>query len=206
MTNDQILENLTYASTLAREGAETPLLGGRIGLMWGILLSVTLTAQWAILSGLVQIPPTNLFYLWLGFALVGGVGSAVMGRQIEKKDGAQSTANRVEKHVWTMFSVMLMALFVGVVLSMLVGQGTYTLFGVIVAVAFAGQGLAYGVVALMSDTKWLQLVSAASFVTAAISMALYGDVLVYLVGGIASLVTIVVPSVVTLQGEPRHDG
>ena len=77
MTNDQILDDLNYASALAREGASAPLVGGRIGLMWGCLLSITLTLQWAILSQALNLPLQTLFYVWFAFAAIGGTGIAV---------------------------------------------------------------------------------------------------------------------------------
>lgn len=203
MTTDQILDDLTYASKLAREGAETPLLGGRIGLMWGVLLSAIFTVQWAILSGVLAMPASNLGYFWAAFAIIGGIGSAVMGRKIEEKDGARSTANRVEKFVWIMFSAMMGSLFVGVILNILLSGGGVGLFSLMVVFGFAGQGFAYGVVSLVSDIKWLRLVSVASFATAAVSFALYDNVLIYLVGGVASIFTIVVPSLLTMKAEPQ---
>jgi len=89
---------------LAKDGASTPLLGGRIGLMWGFLLALVFFGQWAILTKTLNIPPNNIGFLWLAFAIIGSIGSAVMGHKIDQKPGANSVANRIETYVWIMFS------------------------------------------------------------------------------------------------------
>lgn len=204
MTNDQILDDLNYASTLAREGASTPLVGGRIGLMWGCLLSITLTLQWAVLSQTLDVPVQNLLYLWFAFAVIGGAGSAVMGREVDKFDGAQSVSNRVEKYVWTTYSAMMAIMFAGVLLDVLLFGADTTHYNLIVIVAFAGQGLAYGVVAQMSKARWLYAASLASFITASLCVAVYDQTVLYLVGGVACVFTIVIPSLISIKNE-QHD-
>ena len=204
MTKNQILDDLTYASTLAREGATSPLLGGRIGLMWGILLSVVLTLQWAILSQVISLPYESLLYIWIACVVTGSVGSMVMGRKIDGLDGARSAANRVEKYVWIMFSAMMGSLFAGVLLNIHFTGGKTGLYGLLVIVGFAGQGLAYGVVALMSKANWLRAASFASFFVSALCFAVYGRVLLYLIGGLACLCIIVIPSLISIKKESRY--
>ncbi|UTW56238.1 hypothetical protein [Kordiimonas sp. SCSIO 12610] len=204
MNKEQLLNDLDFAASLAKDGANTPLLGGRIGLMWGILLSITFIAQWAILSGTLPIDPKNLLFLWIGFALVGSGGSLILNRQIADVDGARSTINRVEKYVWMMFAMMINTIFVGLILNIAFFDGTPIVFGFMVAAGFAGQGLAYGLVAIIADIKWLKLVSLMSFIMAATCFALYNTILVYLIGGIASLITIVVPSLYCMKAEQTN--
>lgn len=42
MSSQQAIDNLNYATDLAKAGQQAPLVGGPIGLMWGLLLTVTL--------------------------------------------------------------------------------------------------------------------------------------------------------------------
>lgn len=204
MTNDQILDDLDYASALAREGASAPLVGGKIGLMWGCLLSVTFTMQWAIMTQTIELPPVTLFYLWGCFSIIGGLGCVVLGRESESLDGAQSVSNRIEKYVWVMFAVMMGTLGLGILVNTLFLGGDPLLFNLMVVVAFAGNGLAYGVIALMSNARWLFAASCASFVTAFIGLTVYQDPLLYLVGGIACIFTIVMPSLISIKNQ-QHD-
>lgn len=150
MTNKQTLDDLTYLRDMASAGENAPLIGGSIGLMWGVLLTAIFTVQWAILSGAANIDPKNLLFFWLAFAIIGGAGSAILGRRMEQKPGARSTANQVDSAIWIMFAGMMGTLFIGVMLSNLLGSSTPALFDFIVIAGFAGQGMAYGTVAKIS--------------------------------------------------------
>ncbi len=199
MTNETILKDLEYASNLAKEGENAPLVGGPIGLLWGILLTLVFFVQWGVLSGTFGIAEQNLIFAWIAFAVIGGVGSTLLGRRINKKPGANSAANRVEQYVWVMFSGMMGTLFLGIILNMIFGEGTYQLFDLVMIVGFAGQGLAYGVVAKMSKINLLHIASFLGFTASAICFAFFGTVEVYLIGAIATLFTIIMPSVLLMK-------
>lgn len=199
MSNETLLNDLEYASALAKEGENAPLVGGPIGLMWGILLTLTFFIQWGVLSGTFGVSQDKLIYLWLAFAIIGGAGSTILGRRVAQQPGANSTANRVEQYVWIMFSGMMATLFIGVVLNMLLSGGSYKLFDFILIVGFAGQGLAYGVVAKMSKITILHAASFAGFTASALCFAFYGYVTIYLIGAIATLFTIIAPSALLMN-------
>ena len=65
MTKEQIIADLDYASAIARDGATTPLLGGPIGLMWGILISAALMGMWAILTRIINVPYNAIWIICL---------------------------------------------------------------------------------------------------------------------------------------------
>lgn len=208
MTNENIigtkdksalLSDLDYASRIAKEGENAPLVGGPIGLLWGVLLTLVFFMQWGVLSGTFGLPEQSLLFVWIAFAVIGGGGSAYIGRKLEEKPGANSVANRVEQYVWIMFSAMLGTLFLGVVLNMVFNEGSYKLFDLIMIVGFAGQGLAYGVVAKMSKMKIMHIASFLGFTASAVCFAFYGQVDVYLIAAIASIFTIIMPSVLYMK-------
>jgi len=204
MTKDQILADLDYASALAKDGATTPLLGGRIGLMWGILLALVFFGQWAILSNTVDIPEKNIAFLWIAFALIGGTGSAVMGRKIDGKPGANSVANRVESYVWIMFAGYMATLFIGVILNMVFQKSNAQLFDYLVIAGFAGQGLAYGVVAKLTNLRWIHFASFASFAASAICFSMLGTINIYVAASIGAIITIIIPSLISLKKEAQN--
>ena len=82
---------------------------------------------------------------------------------------------------------------------MIFNDGTYQLFDLIMIVGFAGQGLAYGVVAKMSKIKVLHLASFFGFTASATCFAFYGQVEVYLIAAVATLFTIIMPSVLLMN-------
>jgi hypothetical protein len=201
MTSNQAIEDINYAANIAKSAKESPLVGGPFGLMWGVLLSITLGLHWAIINGEIATGPESLGYLWLAFAIVGGIGNAVLGFKVVKKPGVYSTANKVEQSVWIMFAVMMGSLFVGVICSMIFGSGTLALFDLVPIVGFGGQGLAYGVTARTSHYKWLYVAAAASFTASIICLTVFGQSYFYLVASICALITIVPPAIKTMRAE-----
>ncbi|MEP1229916.1 MAG: hypothetical protein ABJG88_04515 [Litorimonas sp.] len=197
------LDDLEYIKTLAQEGASTPLLGGRIGLMWGVLLSLTFFIQWGILSNTFDLPIQNLAYLWLAYSFIGVIGSIILGRKIDKKAGVNSVSNRVDNHIWILFSGMMATLFVGIMLNISFNDATVQLFDLMVVVGFAGQGMAYGLTAKMSHIKWMHIAAFACFTMSAICFSAYGSFHIYLIGAIGACITVIIPSVITIRNEPK---
>ena len=62
--------------------------------------------------------------------------------------------------------------------------------------AFAGQGIAYGVVAKLTKFKLLHLTSFASFTFSALAFLFVDKVEVYLLGAIGAFLTIVIPNLI----------
>lgn len=199
MTKEQILADLDYASSLAKDGANAPLLGGPIGLMWGVLLALVFFGQWAVLSQMLVIPHSNIGWMWLAFAIVGGAGSMILGRKADQKPGANSFANRVETYVWIMFAGFMGTLFIGVILNMLLQKSSPQAFDFLVIAGFAGQGLAYGVVAKLTKLGWIHAASFISFAASALCFSMLGDINIYLVAAIACIFTIIIPSLISIK-------
>ncbi len=196
---ETLMADLEDASRIAREGADTPLVGGPIGLMWGILLTATFAIHYMIITQALAISFSSLGFLWISFAVIGGIGSAVLGRKIGKKPGASSISNRVEHYVWIMFAAALGSLAVGILLNQILGTGNYELWTLVLIFGFAGQGLAYGVTAKLTGHGWLHFAAFSGFALAAITMSFYGDNIIYLIAAIGSIVTIIIPSILSIR-------
>jgi len=199
MTNQDVLDDLEHATRIAREGAETPLLGGPVGLLWGALLTITFAGQYLILERVLAMPDYSLAILWIGFAAIGGVGTALLSRRINSKPGATSAANRVESYVWIMFASLMASLAVGIILNQIFSGGDYRLWDFMVIVGFAGQGLAYGVVAKMMREQWIHLAALAGFIMSAVCFSAYGSNQLYLIAAIATIFTVILPSIRTMK-------
>ena len=105
MSSQQAIDNLNYATDLAKAGQQAPLVGGPIGLMWGLLLTVTLGTHWGIITGKLPFEIWHLGFLWVFFSIIGGVASAILSRTLKQKPSFHSTANQIEQSVWLMFSI-----------------------------------------------------------------------------------------------------
>ena len=200
MTNTEtLLADLEHASKIAKAGENTPLVGGPIGLMWGILITAVLGLHYLIMVQIIALPLQALNILWIGFAVLGGLGSAVLGRKLDKKTGTHSNANRVEQYVWMMFTAAMVSLAVGVILNLILGEGGYDLWAFILIVGFAGQGLAYGVVAKLTGHSWVHFAAFAGFTMAAITMSFYGQNIIYLIAALGTIVTVIIPSLLSMK-------
>ena len=97
--NEALMADLAEASRIAKTGEDMPLVGGPIGLMWGILITVMMAIQYLILTQTLALPFHSLNFFWLGFVALGCVGSVIFGLKIDKKPGANSIANKVEQYL-----------------------------------------------------------------------------------------------------------
>lgn len=196
---DTLLADLEHASRIARDGAETPLVGGPIGLMWGILMTLTFALHYLIITQILPLSEWWLAILWGSFAVLGGLGSALLGTKIDKKSGSSSLMNRIEQYVWIMFSAALVSLAVGVLLNLILNNGSFQLWTIVLIAGFAGQGLAYGVTAKLTGHGWLHYAAFSSFTLAAITMSFYNDSIVYLIASVGSVFSIIIPSLLSMK-------
>lgn len=196
---ETLMADLAEASRIAKSGEDAPLVGGPIGLMWGVLLTGVFAIHYMILERILALPEWSFAILWIGFAVVGGLGSAILGRKVGKSPGAYSTANRVESNIWMMFAAAMASLAVGVLLNIILAGGTHDLWTIILIVGFAGQGLAYGVVAKLTGHGWVHFAAFAGFTMAALTMSFYGQNVIYFIAAIGSVVTIIIPSLLSMK-------
>ena len=197
--SNALMANLEEASRIAKAGEDMPLVGGPIGLMWGILITSCLTIHYLIISQIIAVPFYTLNFLWIGFAILGGIGSAILGPKVDKKPGANSLANKVEQYVWIMFASAMASLAIGVILNLFLGKGGYQIWDFVLVAGFAGQGLAYGVIAKLTGRGWLHYAAFASFTMTAVTMSFYGQSVIYLIAAIASAFTIIIPSMLSMK-------
>ncbi len=196
---ETLMADLENASRIAKAGEDMPLVGGPIGLMWGILLTATFAIHYLILEQILALPAWSFALLWIAFAVIGGLGVMILGRKVDEKPGAASTANRVEKSVWIMFTAALGSVAVGILLNLILAGGTHELWTIILILGFAGQGLAYGVTAKLTGHGWLHFASFAGFTMAAVTMSFYGQNIIYLIAALGSVVTIILPSLLSMK-------
>lgn len=197
--SNALMANVEEASRIAKAGEDMPLVGGPIGLMWGILITSCLTIHYLIISQIIAVPFYTLNFLWIGFAILGGIGSAILGPKVDKKPGANSLANKVEQYVWIMFASAMASLAIGVILNLFLGKGGYQIWDFVLVAGFAGQGLAYGVIAKLTGRGWLHYAAFASFTMTAVTMSFYGQSVIYLIAAIASAFTIIIPSMLSMK-------
>lgn len=200
----QILDDLKYARELAEQGANTPLLGGRIGLMWGCLLVPTLLFHGLTLMEVVSVPKQYIGIVWLIFGISGGLLTFLLGRKLDDKAGANSAINKVEQATWTATALMLFGLAIGVAYSVIVFGKPYWLYDIILAVAFGTYVVNYYVLAKLSGLKRLYIPMLIGFALMVFMIINLGQPYIYVVAAIGVLFTAVIPALISLKHEPKN--
>lgn len=203
MTKSDILNDLDYVKTLAEEGRNAPLIGGRVGLWWGVLLCVTLFMHWLIVTDRVAVPEYILSVLWIGFALVGMAGSAVLKRTLHGKPGGQAANNRVAHALWTGTSFLLFLFGFAAGTSAGFGYNDFDIMNMMMPLAFGLYGLTGYVTAKISGESWLMFPAGAAFLIMVIALFMLSSANLFLLAIAGVIVTIIIPDTIHLRREPK---
>lgn len=209
MTKTEILDDLDYVKTLAEEGKNAPLLGGRLGIWWGVLLLITLFIHYLALKETGPIPIEMIGAAWMAFGVIGGIGTIIFRRGIDKKPGASSVNNRVANALWTGNTFLLFTYAISAGFSAglgrfdFLGSNNFFIMDTMTPIAFGLYGLTSYVLAKISGDKWQLIPGAISLAFVPISLFLLGTPELYLAAMAAIVCTIIIPGVITLRNEPK---
>ncbi len=204
MTKEQLLDDLKYASRIAEQGRYAPLLGGRIGLMWGCLLVPTLLIVGLTYMGRSGLSSNAIGVVWVIFGVIGGILTAVLSRSIGKKPGVTSIGNQVEQASWTATTLLLFGLALSVTFAVLVQGKPLWLYDIIMAIAFGTYALNYFILIKIMQDKTLYLPMFISFGLMLFTMVFLGEPFVYLVAALGIIFTVIIPSLTHLKNEPKN--
>ena len=203
MTKTEILDDLDYIKTLAEEGRSAPLLGGRFGLWWGILLCIALLVHWASLTGRSPLPIEMIGFVWLGFGIIGGIGWLILGRNLVGKPGAASVNNRINAALWTGIGILLFFYSLAAFLSVATGHNDFSIMDTILPLAFGLYALAAYVLAQVAQDKFQVIPGIIALAFVPLCLFLQGTSTLYLVAPIGILLSSIIPSIFELRREPK---
>ncbi len=204
MTKEQILDDLKYAREIAQEGRHAPLLGGRIGLMWGCLLVPTLLIVGLTLMGKLGLSSNAIGAVWMVFGITGGILTAVLSRSIKKRPGATSIGNQVEQASWGATTLLLFGVSLSVVFAVLVQGKPFWLYDIVMAIAFGTYAVNYFILIKITRDKTLYLPMFISFGLMVFTIVFLGEPFVYLVAAVGIIFTAIIPSLTHLKNEPKN--
>jgi hypothetical protein len=196
--------DLDYLRALAEEGQHAPLLGGRFALLWGILLSLTLTTHWLALTHRIPLGIENIGLAWFTMGITGGVISAFLGNRLRLKPGAGSVGNRVSQHAWTMSGWAIFTYAISIVIGRVFGEATNADFDSIMPMAFCIYAIAYFTTGKLSGNKNMTFIAAIALIGAAITGALIHQSEAYLVATLFVVLTSVIPGIIMMRREPAQ--
>ena len=196
--------DLDYLRTLAEEGQRAPLLGGSFALLWGVLVSFTLTIHWLTLTHRIPLGEENIGMAWFAMGITGGVLSAFLGNRLRLKPGAGSVGNRVSQHAWTMSGWAIFIYAISIVLGRVFGEATNADFDSIMPMAFCIYAIAYFTTGKLSGNKNMTILAVIALIGAAITGALIHQPIAYLVAALFVVLTSVIPGIIMMRREPAQ--
>lgn len=202
MTREEMKSDLAYLREMAEAGARAPLVGGRFAVWWGGLASLVLLAHWAIVTERLPLESQSLWILWLGFIVIGSVGSALLGMTLRAKPGLGAAGNRASSAVWPAMGASLLVFWFSITAGVLTGRLEPIFFNMMLPVALLGYSVAWLTTAQMARRPALFLPSAAALAGMAASVVFVMTAEVYLIASCAVFVSTVVPGLLMVRGEP----
>ncbi len=200
MTSD-----LAYLKDLAEAGQNAPLLGGRFLAWWGGLASVAYVGHFLIASGFAGLEPVAFAYMWSGFMLLGLAGQFLMARSFPaSKPGAASTGNKVSQTIWMAGGIVLFAFFAGVIIkSILQGQADIG-FVWSVPLVLAVYGLSQLTAGLLANARPLILAGWGAIIGVGVAAIFTGSNAIWIVGAVTAALTVFLPGLILMRGEPAE--
>jgi len=201
MTKDQILADLDYASAIAKDGANTPLLGGPIALMWACLVIPTLIIHGLAVSGTIDIAQQNIGIIWMAYGVIGAVGSMILGKQMSRKAGATTLINRVASGLGISLSLLIFAFAITTAITVIRNDLPYYIYNYIIVFAFALMTMDYAALAHITRHRYLRYAAllAGAFMT--ITLLIITSSSVYFVAAAGVFFAQVIPSFIEIRNE-----
>jgi hypothetical protein len=202
MTRDQLLDDLTYARTLAEEGRHAPLLGGGYLVLFGALNLCAFSAQWGLLIGrLPRFDGAAFAFLWLSYGVLVGIGIAVLRLRTRDKPGLGAIGVRAERVIWSGAAMALGAVALGSILRMLLTHDTdapNAIFGA----AFALYGAALYATSKLSRQIWMTNFAWLSIAVTAALCVFANETWAYLIAAAGSVLVLLWPGLILMRSEP----
>ncbi len=197
--------DLAYLREIAESGQKAASLGGRFFLWWGGLGTLALLAHYAVLAGMIGSEPAQVGFVWLVFGVVGGIGSAFLGRGLARKPGTGSVSNRAERAVWNGSSFTIVAYVAGTVVANVTGRSDVIIFDTIPLVAFGGYGIAFWATAAMGGAGWQRLLAIGSWAVLIAGTFFVGRPELYLLCAAGVFLLSFLPGLYLLRQEPAAE-
>ncbi len=205
---EDLASELAYVRSLAEEGRNAPLVGGRYFLIWGAVIGFTALMIYVNAAAALNLGFTNGFAPWIGAFVAGWGLSFTLGRRAGAKPGALTIGNQTASSVWcavgifmTLFWLTLMVVHDNYADA---GMPPYFLFSLMFPVAFALYGVAFFATATAARLGWLSYFSYLSWGFAVVSLFLLDSPHQLLVGALGSLACAALPGLILIRQEPSE--
>lgn len=201
MTREELAQDLAYARTLAEEGRHAPLIGGAYLVLFGVLLTISYAAQWAVMAGKLPLPGNMVGLIWLGFGICAMIGSLLLSGRVRKLPGGAAISNRIDRNVWQGVAVAILVVVAGTVLRAIF-KNDQTAPDAIMASGFGLYGVALYATATAGGHLWLRNFAVQAWVLSGLLWFFAGEQWIYLLAAGGAVAVLIAPGLVMMRREP----
>lgn len=206
-SNEDLASELAYVRSLAEEGRDAPLIGGRYYVIWGGLMGLAGLVSYLHEIGVLGAGLLGGALPWLAAGAAGWALSFTLGPSSARKPGAMTLGNKTAMSAWLGVGVF-MTVFFGTALFLYAGAAPadsrpHYIFLLMFPVAFGLYGVAFMATATASRLAWLNIFSALSWTFSVICLFLAGSVHQLLAGAVGTFICAALPGVLLMRAEPR---
>lgn len=201
---ETVSSDISYLRDLAEAGQNAPLLGGRFLAMWGGLVSCAYAGHFMVSQGMFGLQPSAYLAMWGVFIVVGLLGQYLLVSRMGAKPGLASAGNRVQSILWTTSGFFLFVYFVGLFARLLLtGEGTEGFYWS-VPMVLGLYGIGQFVTGAMSGITALKFAGVTAFVGVSAATFLTGTEYIWLVGSASAFLSVFIPGLIMMRGEPAE--
>lgn len=204
MTDDRmqnLKDDIAFMTALAREGSSAPLLFGGIMVSAGVIFGAGAVGHWAIVSGLVDVPPVYIMGNWVAAGLVFALTLAVLLGRARGRPGASAGVNKATGAAWSGVGFAIFTCWLGMTVIGMV-TGDWAVMNVFPVLILALYGAAWFIAGALTGKGWIKLTALVSFAAAVGMGALTGHPM-QLLGYAACLALVTIaPGLVLMRQEP----
>ncbi|MEM8940582.1 MAG: hypothetical protein AAGC91_00400 [Pseudomonadota bacterium] len=200
-----LLADLDFAATLARDAANTPLLGGVYFLIWSSLLVPTLLIHGGVLQGWAPLDPSNLGMLWLGYAVIGITLSTAYGTLSAKKSGSNTFLNRLSRASGIVLCTLIFTFAAAISVAVGSGQIGIVAFNLILSFAFGLNAFHLAVLGALSGKRYLRWSALIAGIAMVLTVFYNQDSGVYFIAAVGVCLSMALPGILEVRAEHRHE-
>lgn len=192
--------DIAWIRSLAEEGANAPLGGGRILMAAGLIYGAASLVQWATVAHVAPFGPRQSNWIWLAATVAFLILTTMDKLFLCPSSGVKTAANRAAQAAWACVGTGIFAMIASMaVVAWRVGPTGGILIALLPSLIMVFYGLGWGVSAAMVRSPRLMALSAASFISAVAIAALTGSNAQFLAYAAALFALMAVPGFLLMQ-------
>ncbi|GFD90682.1 hypothetical protein KUL152_29080 [Tenacibaculum sp. KUL152] len=204
-TKQQLLDDLDFAAKLARDGANTPLLGGTYFIIWSGLLVPTLMLHGATIDGFLPLSSNYTGVMWMVYGIVGTLLSTIYGFKARAKRGTNAWLNRLSRTAGITVSVLIFSFAIAMSVAVAMGKFGKESFNLVLPFAFALQTLHLTILGRLSQKSYLISASYFAAISMVVTLIFNDQNLIYYFSAFSVLLTMALPGFLEIREERAND-